>query len=93
LAGTCIQDLFGMDMEQHEFVASMTEDERASVFRAPTWIKTLLGTVLAISLIWCQNYKTFFLPLMLQTNQIKRGARYLMGENLKVVWAEFSTLS
>jgi hypothetical protein len=23
----------------------------------------------------------------------KRGARYLTGENLKVVWAEFSTLS
>jgi hypothetical protein len=22
-----------------------------------------------------------------------RGARYLMGDNLKVVWAEFSTLS
>jgi hypothetical protein len=24
---------------------------------------------------------------------LHRGARYLTGENLKVVWAEFSTLS
>jgi len=24
---------------------------------------------------------------------LKRGARYLTGENLEVVWAEFSTLS
>ncbi len=24
---------------------------------------------------------------------LEYGARYLMGENLKVVWAEFSTLS
>ncbi len=26
-------------------------------------------------------------------NEFERGARYLMRENLKVVWAEFSTLS
>jgi hypothetical protein len=29
----------------------------------------------------------------MDTNQFERGARYLMGENLEVVWAEFSTLS
>jgi len=26
-------------------------------------------------------------------NEVRRGARKLAGENLKVVWAEFSTLS
>jgi hypothetical protein len=27
------------------------------------------------------------------THMIERGAQYLKGENLEVVWAEFSTLS
>jgi hypothetical protein len=31
--------------------------------------------------------------LLLQQQWPVRGARYLTGENLKVVWAEFSTLS
>ncbi len=30
---------------------------------------------------------------MLGTNTLARGARKLTGENLKLVWAEFSTLS
>jgi len=28
-----------------------------------------------------------------EEKEINRGVRYLTGENLKVVWAEFSTLS
>jgi hypothetical protein len=31
--------------------------------------------------------------LILNFGMIHRGARYLTGENLEVVWAEFSTLS
>jgi hypothetical protein len=31
--------------------------------------------------------------LKLTGQNLGRGARYLTGENLKVVWAEFSTLS
>ncbi len=30
---------------------------------------------------------------LLRVNEAYRGGRYLMGENLKVVWAEFSILS
>jgi hypothetical protein len=39
-----------------------------------------------------------FIPTIFSDNQPKggagvRGAQYLMGENLRVVWAEVSTLS
>jgi hypothetical protein len=33
------------------------------------------------------------MPTSRVKNSALRGAQYLTGENLKVVWAEFSTLS
>jgi hypothetical protein len=36
---------------------------------------------------------SYLLDKFKTVNDDNRGARYLMGENLKVVWAEFSILS
>ena len=33
-------------------IASMLEDERAFIFKTPIWMKRVLGTVIAFSLIW-----------------------------------------
>ncbi len=34
-----------------------------------------------------------FTPIPANVGRLGRGAQYLTGENLNVVWAEFSTLS
>jgi hypothetical protein len=40
-----------------------------------------------------EKFSTKVLEKILQQHQLRRGARYLTGENLEVVWAEFSALS
>jgi hypothetical protein len=41
-----------LEMEQFEFLNNMVEDERAYIFRIPTFWKRMIGLVLAASIIW-----------------------------------------
>lgn len=41
-----------METETMKVIASMLEDERAFIFKTPIWMKRVLGTVIAFSLIW-----------------------------------------
>jgi hypothetical protein len=50
----------------------------------------LSGTGHACKLVQCMETCMQWMQLV---GMIQRGARYLTGENLEVVWAEFSTLS
>ncbi len=53
------------------------------------WLGDFLGYFLKNWVIFFQ----IFWPPCLWQNKLQRGAQKLTGENLKVVWAEFSTLS
>jgi hypothetical protein len=47
---------------------------------------------LYFDLMFAHLCKTFWFSHLSEMKLAKRGARKLTGENLKVVWAEFSTL-